>query len=147
MIMQEPTGSLVHSYTPFPPSFLLKEPQFCANIKKSDVFGIAMSFFNHKERIMIGRSQSWQPPIPLSRDWFELLHWLRIGDPLLTQDMWKQVSVMVAGWFQEKSFLLSKRNTWEKICHSSMFYLLILYLLLMSVSGAGKNACEPASRN
>lgn len=60
--MQEPTGSLVHSYSPFPPSFLLKEPQFFANIKKSDVFGIAMSFFNLKERIMIGLSQSWQPP-------------------------------------------------------------------------------------
>lgn len=144
--MQEPTGSLVHSYSPFPPSFLLKEPQFCANIKKSDVFGIAMSFFNHKE------NHDWSQSImvtsiPLSQDWFELLHWLGIGDPLLTQDTWKQVSVMVAGWFQEKSFLLSKRNTWEKICHSSMFYLLILYLLLMSVFGAGKNAYETGSRN
>lgn len=56
MILQEPTGSLVRSYSPSPPSLLLKELQFCADIKKSNDFGKAKPFFTHEGRIMIGLS-------------------------------------------------------------------------------------------
>ena len=147
MIMQEPTGSLVHSYSPFPLSFLLKEPHFVP-ISRSQMFleKLCPSSATKRESWLVsvnhGNLQFHYPRTDLSFSTGQglVIHFWHM--------MFENKSVLtVAEWFQEKSFLLSKRNTWEKIYHSSMFYLLILYLLLMSVFGAGKNGYEPGSRN
>ena len=79
MIMQEPTGSLVHSYSPFPLSFLLKEPHFVP-ISSSQMFleKLCPSSTTKRELcwfqpIMV-TSNSTIPGLiwasPLARDWW-----------------------------------------------------------------------------